>query len=332
MVFKQHVAVVLLVAVCAAGCSTDDNVSREEDKSSTHEPLAETLQTSRWGKQHNGLRCRVVVPEQVEQGMALKVKIELECEPKNVQEGIKKLNRTLYDEHLKLFLKNEWTGQTFQVEPYDPSCGMPTFDDGKETVPLDGSDIDPWKTSFPLVELRKELVPGIYTCRVEFCQDWERGRCWARTKAEWLAAGLWTGIITSGLFRLKILRETPKTRQFLLPTQLRLEKELRLKYGKEDARKVEVPVRNGFFIGCIIYRDGKLSSMRMPPIGPGSDVDHWLLYKGGDKHVTYTIEIFETSNRPVHLWSPGPGSGGYKVLWKKSFELHYSEKEIKALK
>ena len=43
---------------------------------------------------------------------------------------------------------------------------------------------------------------------------------------------------------------------------------------------------------------------------------------------TYTIEVFETADPPQHGWMPGPGSKGYRTLWKKTYRVSYSRKDL----
>jgi len=31
--------------------------------------------------------------------------------------------------------------------------------------------------------------------------------------------------------------------------------------------------------------------------------------------------IFETADVPEHMWHPGPGSGGYRELWRRTIAL-----------
>ena len=62
-----------------------------------------------------------------------------------------------------------------------------------------------------------------------------------------------------------------------------------------------------------------------------NDIDRWYDYQGGDRTTSYTIEVFETRDRPGHEWSPNRESGGYKVLWKKTFVVSVLENEFREL-
>ena len=42
--------------------------------------------------------------------------------------------------------------------------------------------------------------------------------------------------------------------------------------------------------------------------------------------------IFETADQPEHVWHPGPGSGNYRELWKRTFDLSLSEKQLQESK
>ncbi len=317
MIIRQYFAAALLFGTFfVLGCSPQQKAQDKGEK-----PAA--LQTSPWGERNNGLQCRVTVPKEIEQGMPLEAKIEFHCQPEDVPEGKKKLNTFLHSGYVTLRMRGKSAEKEVEVRPYDPTHGMEATDDGKYTAPLDGSEIEPWKTTFPLVRARDGLVPGMYECRVQFTYSWERRVIgWHGTKAEWEAAGFWTGTITSGPFTLMVLKETPKTKEYWLPKRLRINKRLEVRYGKEDARKVVLPVRNGFSVAAKYYRDGKFFCLTGPPVPDDANyIDYWYDYKGEDRDVTYTIEIFETSDPPVHLWHPGLESGGYKVLWKKSFKV-----------
>lgn len=329
-------AVLMVCVLVLTGCPPAQEPADKGEKPASEEPEPVPLQTSPWGEWNNGLQCRAIVPKSIEQGMPLEAQVEFNCEATDVPEGAKKLNTFLHSAYLKLLMRNMSTEQTFEIRPHDPTQGMPAEDTGKYTAPLDGSEIEPWKTTFPLVRARDGFIPGMYECQVEFTYSWEHKAIgWHGTKAEWEAAGFWTGTITSGPFTLKILKETPKTETFFLPKRLRLEKGLQIKYRKEDAQEVHLPIRNGFFLAAKYYHNDNSNFYMQsgPPVPDDVNyIDYWYGYKGGDVHYTLTIEIFETADPPVHMWSPGPGSGGYKVLWKKSFDVNYTEKEIKALK
>ena len=82
-----------------------------------------------------------------------------------------------------------------------------------------------------------------------------------------------------------------------------------------------MPTRNGHTLGAWYARNGEKFMLTAPPkFDDVNPIDRWSANRK-EKRASYTIEIFETSGRPVHFWRPGPGRGGYKVLWKKTFEI-----------
>jgi len=282
-----------------------------------------------WGPTEHGLQCRAKAAAETEQGMPLDVQVGLRCDPKGLAPGVTKLNLFLADASLSLVLVNLQTKETFTVEPYDPTQGTPVLDDGGSAVPLDGTAIKPLRTVFPLVKLGDALTPGRYECRVRFDFPGRRADWWWRGRpADW--ESFWKGAVASAPFQVEILKETPKSATFLLPKRLRLARGPRITFSKLDAEEVKVRLRNGYFVGTSISSDhgGSLQSGTPKPddVNP---IEDWPDYKGGDKKVTYTIEVFETADPPCHMWSPGPSSGGYRVLWKKMFPLSFSEAEIR---
>ena len=304
----------------------------------------EKRQTSEWGSIEGGLQMRVTAPAEIEVGMPLRTNIEIRYERGQLSPGIKRLNEFLRDDFLELLLTDPQGKKSWTVKPYDPTAGMPAFDTGKAAVPLDGSQIKTWKAKFPLLKLYDELKPGAYVARVRFTFPKKPTRYWRATEAEWKQAGYWHGTLLSDPFPLRLLEETPKTKTLSVPRKLRLRKKLvRLHEGdtedtavpaiyfdQRDAQQIKVPVRNGHSLGTWLYYNGEpkqLNGGLLTPNGPNA-IDAWYDYKGGDKNVSYTIEVFETPDVPQHRWMPGPGSAGYKVLWKKTFPLSLSAEEI----
>ena len=247
------------------------------------------------------------------------MQVELRSHPQDLQQGVKKLNLFLRDAFLELALSNPRTGKTFTVKPYDPTAGMPFLDSGKEAVPLDETALKPWKTRFPLAELYDTLPPGRYVCRVSYRSPEKRTQWWRGTDQQWKDAGFWHGTALSGSFRLKLLKEIPKTQTLLLPKRLRLE-DGKVRFKRDDAEKVKVVLRNGHFLGAYYYR-GREKSWYALGAPPKPDDASQIADRVTDKNISYTIEVFETADRPCHMWQPGPGSGGYKLLWKRTLNV-----------
>jgi hypothetical protein len=293
---------------------------------------AEGEQTSAWGKERRGLQCRVEAPTRLEQGMPLGVWVELRSAPQKLGKA-RRLNAFLPTAFLELSLTNRKTGKVLTVRPDDPTRGMPVQDTGRKAVVLDGTSLRPYPVTFPLVRLGSALEPGSYDAEVIFAFPDKPTRWWRGTAQEWDRAGFWHGTVRSGRLRLEVRPATPRKETYLLPKTLRLEKGLEVRYRPADAEKVMLPVRNGYFVGARFERDGQEYMLATRPPGPDAAhaLDRWRDYQGGDRKVTYTIVVFETADPPRHGWAPGPGSGGYKVLWKKSFTLSQTEKEIRKL-
>ncbi len=316
------------------GISKDLNRKVTKPKAFLRAKYMQLTVTSNWGPEHSGLRCRATTLTATEQSMPLDISVEMQSFPKGLNSRVKQLNAYLLAGYMELTLTNVETGKSSRVRPYDPTYGMPGFDSGKTTVPLDGTMIEPWQIRFPLVTLGAILEPGQYECRVRFSFPQKRTSWWRGSDAAWNAAGFWHGAVESGPFRIEVMQETPKSKTFLLPKRLRLEKGLKINFTKEDAEPVEFKLRNGHFVSARYYHydDKKLTGMTMTGVPKPGDVNPiawWFDYKGGDMNASYKIEIFETADPPVHLWHPGPGSGGFKVLWSKTFTFSLTEKEIR---
>jgi len=293
------------------------------------------VQTSEWGEDSKGLQCRVEAPTELEQGMPLAVQLELRSEPKKLESGVKQLNAFLFPAFVELVLTNRTTGKRLSVKPQDPTRGMPPNDDrGRSAIPLDGSSLKPWPISFPLARLANNLELGSYDCRVQYSFPETPHQWWRGTDAEW--AGFWHGTVRSGSFRLEVRKETPRTQTFKLPKALRLENGWKIGYRPEDTEKVTLSVRNGYIVATQVYRNEQVCRLMSEPPTPYIDdpaphIDQWSDDKKGGKRITYTIEVFETADMPEHGWHPVPGSGGYKVLWKKTFTLSLTVEEIRKL-
>jgi hypothetical protein len=268
----------------------------------------------------------------LEQGLHLEVEIQFRSRPQNLSKGTNKLNSFCRDASLELLLVDVKTRTPITVRPYNPTRGMPVQDQGKEVELLDDRSLKPWPASFPLATVWSTLKPGTYEARIRFSfpggyQKW----WWRGTPQEW--DSFWKEVVTSGPATLTILPASQKTETYLLPKRLRLLPGLKIAYTKEDAEKVEVPVRPGFYVGTMISRGGAAQGMTLmggtPKPADVNPVDQIIDYRGGDRKSTYTIEIFETADAAEHMWHPRPGSGDYRVLWKKTLTLELTEKEIR---
>ena len=299
------------------------------------EQPASPSQKSDWGEPSHAVQTRVTSPTETEQGMPLELTLEFRANPQTDEPKPPRLNGFLLRAFLQLSLVDPRTSRRFVVRPHDPTQGMPVFDQGEDAVLLHAGSSKSWRVEFPLATLYDELRPGRYACQVRYSFPEEATRFWAGSEQEWRKAGFWSGTVVSERFDLELKPETPKTTALLLPKRLRVAKEpvqLHLddqrktdvpvvRFRSKDAERVTLPVRNGHFMMAQCSRDGEFYRLSAPPKPDDANaIDTWYDYRGGDKKVAYTIEIFETRD-PVghHEVLPSRESGGYKVLWKKTF-------------
>lgn len=293
-------------------------------------------QTSEWSQIERGLRLRMLAPKNAEQGVELAVRVEFQCQTSQLPQGVRQLNTFMLPEYMTLSLSRRDTKETLKIRPHDLAHGMLAIDDGKTMERLDGSTLKSWNVSFPL--LAAKLATGIYDCRVELFVS-GKSQFWRGTDSEWEAGGFWNGKVVSSALPIEIVMETPKTQVFMIPVRLRLSKwdavpkVPKVTYGRDDSAEIKLPVRNGFYVGARTTSSSgwiKLGGIR--PVSTPDDpnpVDQLYGYTGGDLQRTYTMEIFETSNPPGHMWDPE--NGEYKLLWKKEYTVEFTEQEIKSV-
>jgi RNA polymerase sigma factor (sigma-70 family) len=280
-------------------------------------------QTSPWGPWARGLRCRVTAPTVTEQGMELGAEVELTCDPKRLDRGVKNLNTFLYPACLELTLRSERNGKVVTVRPHDPTRGMLAIDNGDHRGPLTGKPLRPWQVAFPLLQARRDLRPGFYECQVRYTFPTEATERWRHGAAKWDEAGFWRGTAVSGSFRLQIKKETTKRRTFLLPKRLRLIDGIKVGFAAEDAEAVRLPVRNGYCVGTFIAPGHYLGG---PPVPGRSYLEQLQPSALPDKRFTCTVALFETSQPPCHFWMP-EAAPGYKVLWERTLILELPARE-----
>ncbi|MCH7728725.1 MAG: M56 family metallopeptidase, partial [Planctomycetes bacterium] len=278
-----------------------------------------------WGEQRRGLQCRVTAPVEIEQGMPLAVNVHFRSQPKDLDPGTKNLNAFLPSAFLELLLTNLESKKVISIRPYDPTQRMPVQDQGKDTLPLNGTVQKFGHMSFPLAKLYDSLSLGSYECRVRYSVPKTPTR-WALGPA-WKDAGFWHGTVTSGSFQLTVSKQSTTTQTILLPKRLRAEffkdEEGRprtvLHFKKQDAQEVNVPKRNGHFLGFEVHtrnQAGRSMQGGTPRPESTNPIAEWFEDKRG-KEVAVTILVFETAVAAHHFWQPR--ASGYKVLWKKTF-------------
>ena len=306
-----------------------------DDDSAPAVPAAPPPTTTEWSEQSGGLRLRVTVQTEIEQGLPLTAQIEFGCEQDDVPPGIAFLNTQLLDAFLTLELRPASAPATttpIVVVPYDPTLGMPFIFDPAEAAPtrLDGAAIPPLATSFPLATAFVSLRPGAYVGAVVFDHPRPGGR-WPTPVDEHQAASMWRGTLRSGSFRLHVAKQPERTETFRLPTRLRLLPGLRIGYGADAAEEVALTSRNGHFLTTEYSRNGEsfsLVSGAPEPDGPNA-IDAWPSHSG-PLDVTYGIRILATASRPEHLWSPGRGGDTF-VLWTRELVVRATADEVAAL-
>jgi beta-lactamase regulating signal transducer with metallopeptidase domain/Leucine-rich repeat (LRR) protein len=283
---------------------------------------------STWGNDQNGLQIRVKAPARIEQGLSVKAEIQLRCNPKNLTPGTKRLNEFLPAAFLEMSLKNVASGKTLSVRPFDPTQGMPVGDQGKYVQPLNGKPLKPWHIQFPLVRVYDSLTWGDYECQVRFSFPKQRSPWWRGTPAQWQAAGFWDGTLASGVFRLKVTKQSATTKTILLPKRLRTEpanwqgrRVTAVVFKRKDAEKVTVKVRNGHVLG---WKMGSMLAGGLPQPDGANWIDLWLK-RPKEKEVSYTIEVFETPHPATHFWRPE--QAGYRVIWKKTFTVQVPQED-----
>ena len=283
---------------------------------------AQPLQTTTWSEDRLGLQFRVKAPQQIEEGMPLKVHVEFRGKAQDLKATVQKVNLSFLDACLELSLSSAAIGEALTVRPYDPTGGLLLWEGDMRVALVDGNASTHRKTIFPLLTLRDTLSPGQYECRVTYTFPGEHKTLFSRrTEAEWRDAGFWTGTVTSGPFTLNVLKETPKMQTYCLPKRLYVEKGSMIHFRMEDADEVKLPVRNGHFLGTYYYRGNEKTCYKLTSGVPKPDdvmcIDHRVL----DRNTSYRLEVFETATPPSHLWDPRVIPGAYRVLWKKTYQV-----------
>ena len=292
---------------------------------------------SPWGKAVAGLRARVVGPESVEKNSWIGFSLELQADPDHLPRGVTGVNTYLFPNGLRLTLTDPATGESVTVTPPTEDGPSPQPDDGGRVVKLGAEPVGLPRATFPLVTAADRLPPGAYDVVVSYKPPRSPGGQ-KGAPAGAAATPTWEGEIVSGPLRLRILPEVPRTRTLLLPRRLHLDPDRDVRYSREDAEEVVVPVRNGYTLGTKITHepeDQRMGVFSGPPVPAGGDrpatgIEFWSADMEGVRKISFTIEVFETAEAPHHIWVPGPGAHGYKTLWKKTLDLAPTDAELRA--
>lgn len=285
---------------------------------------------SPWSEPSGGLRMRADLPTRVEQGERVVAVIEITRENSGLPPGVTRLETRDAEEFLTLRLTPVGGGEATSVRPEDWTQGMPYPPEPGAPVPNLSTDPPPVRTHFPLARVREAVSPGRYEGVVELAIPAPERR---RPLFEVGLDRLWHGTLRSGVFPIEIVAEPKRTRRLKVPKQLRLVKGLRLTFLTEDIETVEVPRRNGHYLGTIITFDGgddgrtEISGL-LPPDDPNPLLtvppDH-----EGPYETTVTVTVFRTIEPPAHHW-PRPALD--EILWRRTIEVRYTAEEIDALR
>lgn len=262
----------------------------------------------------------------IEQGLPLVVSFSVFSQPRELPAGVRHLNTFMIHELLTLYLTNTTTGKFLSLDIEPPNGPGPILDQGEKVDPLDGRRLGPWEATFRLVRLRDQLQPAKYACAVGLAVPRTKPRYWwPEPSKDWQKLGLWSGRISSPSFDLEILPETPRKMSLVVPGHPRLEEtpegKLHLVIKKADASTVEVEVRNGCYIGQEIWNPDGTGSLTTG-LTDWRARDEILQIPDGARKARFRLTIFETAEPPGHMWHPGPGSAGYRILWKEWFDTN----------
>jgi len=274
-----------------------------------------------WGQEVGGLRCRVRAPSVAAQGDLLRTSVDVAL-IRREGHGIE-LDPNLRTRDTSLDLIGQG-GRVVVVHPYDPYSGMPPWPLGVPPRLRDPARPLNETIEFPLAMAWDDLAPGEYRCRVRLSYEPE-------------GEGFFRGTLVSPEFSLRVEAMPPGEETYLLPKTLRVVETTRqdgagnrfpvrqVTYGREDAEEVRLPRGNGFFLGTDFLRDGQWFARGSGTVEP--DATNAIDDSGGTSPAapklgtSYTIVIFETADVPEHMWHPGPGSGGYRELWRRTIAL-----------
>jgi hypothetical protein len=273
-----------------------------------------------WGNEVGGLRCRVRAPSVAAQGDLLRTSVDVGLTRR--EEHAIEFDPDLRTRGTSLDLVGQ-DGRVVVIHTYDPYAGLPQIFDDPSSVLRDPANPLTEEVEFPLAMAWDDLVPGEYRCRVRLSYEPEREGCFR-------------GTLVSPEFPLRIDEKPSSAETYLLPRTLRVVETTRddgtgnripvrqVTYGRGDAEEVRLPRRNGFFLGTRLFRDGALfgEGGGVEPDATNPIDESWVTDPGAPKlGASYTIMIFETADYPGHMWGAGPGSGGYRELWRRTIAV-----------
>jgi hypothetical protein len=289
-----------------------------------------------WGEAIQGVQARLTLPGEVEQDALVPIGFEIVNDPDRLPPNTHRLDTFLLETRIAITITGVKTMQSVTVFPPVPVNGIPTMNQGTDFVPLDGSPVKPFQMTIALRPAGEALAPGEYDCVLTYGVEGHQPQ-WVIQSAP-PGEGWWSGKFQTAPVRVKVMAATQKKRTLYLPktaflSQSRLNSGFDLRCDKTDVEAVELPVRNGCYLGTRIGRAHGASSLMggalsLPEGGtlfddPTSTPD--AKDKPGDE-LTYTVEVFETERAAEHSWMPLEGSDGYKTLWQRTLKVKVPEK------
>lgn len=321
-VLAQVVALYFLAAVpmiaVAAGPSTAPATG----------PAAKVERASLWGNAVDGLQARLLAPAEVEQDDLIPLRFEIAADPDHLPPGVDGFDTFLLPTRVDVSMTNVKTGKTVAVGPLVPTNGIPTKNTGGDFVLLDAKPIKSFAVEVALRTAVTPVEPGDYECVLRY----PSGRAppaWALDVLPPTPERFWHGKWETAPLRVRVRAQSLKTLRLPVPKRVHLDADHVLRCDKEVIEAVDVPIRNGCFLGTRIRRIGGAEMLAggfsLPAEGgvvfddPTTDADAKV--QPGDE-VTYAVEVFETEKPPEHIWLPTPGLDGYKTLWKRAYQTN----------
>lgn len=272
------------------------------------------------------LRMTATVPRAIESGCRMPVSIRFDPMDESVR-----LSTFLWPASVEVELTSS-AGKVVRVRPADPTEGMPTIDDGSQYWPRKGREDARLETDVPISVKSRPLRPGEYTVRVRYKAP-GYGNWHDRDASLWKREGFWTGTLTTEPVPLTITQAQGIFVNLRVPTRLRVKDDLAIYALEQDAVDERVHLRNGAHLGTRYTIDGEERMLTSgPPDLRGVNAIMALRTEPPKAaKIQIEIEVFETGDRPVHLWMPSPRDPTYKTLWRQTFAVHLTVDQLRRL-
>lgn len=311
------------------------------------------LQTSDWGPEVNGVQLRATLPKRLEQGKRIEVAAEFRSDAAMLPPGVRALN-PCHDmcSYFHLHLTNLDGGFLTILDASTRVFGPSPMDDGgRWATPFDPERNIQSKAHFTSLVEATPIACGRYRAQLVYDQPSTPNPGWRTSSEDWNSRGFWSGKVASQSVEIEILRESSRTETIFVPKRLhpvkfdlggpspyrggplRADSHLvvALTYSMEDAEAVVVPRRNGHWIMQNITSTGEDGSLRITGGPPTPDDHDWVdnlsaSYWTDGLDYDLAVSIFESCE--PNLRHSGPGCAGYKLLWERTFHVHYTAEEL----